>query len=134
MPIAPNNVKNESGETIGLDRDGNIVTGDANPEMVTLLAVPGGMIGQDIVDKHNLADRLKTKSGEQTEGLQKTAEGPKTIPAGAHEVPGINKDKAPEPAVKQVPEFKAPEPSEEGPAPRFTDPPASPKGKGHLLK
>lgn len=74
MAIAPQMVKNESGEAIGLDKDGNVVTGDANPDMVTLLAAPGGVIGQDLVDKHGLGGRIGAKPVERPDAARLAAD------------------------------------------------------------
>ena len=50
---------NLSGKWYMLSRSGQVVEGEDNPEAASVLAAPGGNVPQDIVDKYDLADRLK---------------------------------------------------------------------------
>lgn len=50
---------NLSGKWLMLSKSGTVVEGADNPEAVSVLAAPNGTIPQDVVDKYDLADRLK---------------------------------------------------------------------------
>lgn len=53
MPI------NDSGKWLMLTKDGEVVEGESHPHAAFVLAAPGANVPQDVVDKHNLGDRIK---------------------------------------------------------------------------
>lgn len=50
---------NLSGKWYLLSKSGTVVEGADNPEGASVLAAPGGNVPQDVVDKYDLAERLK---------------------------------------------------------------------------